>query len=124
MVQRWGGVNVLRTEYRIDGIHLLGTELVGHTLQVRLRPAQLAAPDAPLDLVIGTRVVLHSLTSAAMNGEHGIVAGALGAQKEGRYSVRLRGRAAGVQIKASNLRVLVDPGRAAVAGHEVDALQS
>ena len=31
---------------------------------------------------------------------------------------------AGVQIKASNLRVLVDPGRAAVARHEVDALQS
>ena len=29
-----------------------------------------------------------------------------------------------MQIKASNLRVLVDPGRAAVAGHEVDALQS
>ena len=59
-----------------------------------------------------------------MNGEHGIVASALGAQKEGRYSVRLRGRAAGVQIKARNLRVLVDPGRAAVAGHEVDKLQS
>ena len=29
-----------------------------------------------------------------------------------------------MQIKAGNLRVLVDPGRAAVAGHEVDALQS
>jgi hypothetical protein len=42
----------------------------------------------------------------------------------GRYSVRLRGRAAGVQIKASNLRRLVDSGRAAVAGHEIDALQS
>ena len=119
-----GGINVLRKNHSIDGTKLLGTELVGHTLQVRLRPSHLAAPDAPLDLVIGTRVVLHGLTSAAMNGEHGIVAGALGAQKEGRYSVRLRGRAAGVQIKASNLRVLVDPGRAAVAGHEVDALQS
>ena len=119
-----GGINFLRKNHSIDGTKLLGAELVGHTLQVRLRPSQLTAPDAPLDLVIGTRVVLHSLTSAAMNGEHGIVAGALGAQKEGRYSVRLRGRAAGVQIKASNLRVLVDPGRAAVAGHEVDALQS
>ena len=118
------GLVVLRKNHSIDGTKLLGAELVGHTLQVRLRPSQLAAPDAPLDLVIGTRVVLHSLTSAAMNGEHGIVAGALGAQKEGRYSVRLRGRAAGVQIKASNLRVLVDPGRAAVAGHAVDALQS
>ena len=118
------GINHLRKSHSISGTQLLGAELVGHTLQVRLRPSHLAAPDAPLDLVIGTRVVLHSLTSAAMNGEHGIVAGALGAQKEGRYSVRLRGRAAGVQIKASNLRVLVDPGRAAVAGHEVDALQS
>ena len=38
--------------------------------------------------------------------------------------MRLRGRAAGVQIKASNLRRLVDSGRAAVAGHEIDALQS
>ena len=118
------GLNELRKNHNIDGTKFLGAELVGHTLQVRLRPAQVAAPDAPLDLVIGTRVVLHSLTSAAMNGEHGIVAGALGAHKEGRYSVRLRGRAAGVQIKASNLRVLVDPGCAVMAGHEVDALQS
>ena len=78
-----GGVNVLRKSHSIDGTKLLGVELVGHTLQIRLRPAKLAAPDAPLDLVIGTRVALHSLTSAAMNDEHGIVAGALGAPKEG-----------------------------------------
>ena len=60
----------------------------------------------PLDLVIGTRVVLHSLTSAATHGTHGIVASALthgivasalGAQKEGRYSVLLRGRVGGAQ---------------------------
>ena len=77
------GIDNLRTKHRANGTQLLGAELLGHTLQVRLRPSQLAAPDAPLDLVIGTRVVLHSLTSAAMNDEHGIVAGALGAPKEG-----------------------------------------
>ena len=88
MVQRGGGINRLRTKFRIDGTKLLGAELVGHTHQVRLRPWQLAAPDAPLDLVIGTRVVLRSLTSAAMNGKHGVVAGALGAQKEGRHPRR------------------------------------
>jgi len=64
----------------------------------------------PLDLDIGTRVVLHSLTSTAMNDKHGIVASLLGAQKEGCYSIWLQGRAAGVQIKACNLRPLVDPG--------------
>ena len=73
----------------------------------KLRKGQVSAlSDASLDLdlVIGTRVILHGLTSAAMNGKIGVVAGALGAQKEGRYSVRLPGRAKGVQIKASNLR--------------------
>ena len=77
------GIDNLRTKHRANGTQLLGAELLGHTLQVRLRPSQLAAPDAPLDLVIGTRVVLRSLTGAAMNDEHGIVAGALGAPKEG-----------------------------------------
>ena len=38
------------------------------------------------------------ISSAASAFTHGIVAGAFGAQKEGRYSVRLRGRVAGVQI--------------------------
>ena len=114
----------LSTKHRTNGIQLLGSELVGHTLQLRLRPWQVAKPDAPLNLVIGDRVVLHSLKSAAMNDEYGIIAGALGAQKEGRYSVKLQGGGRNVQIKASNLRPRVDPGRAAVSGHTVDSLQS
>ena len=123
-----GGIKWLREKHGIDGTALLGSygsvNLVGHTVQVRLRPWQLAALDASTQFVIGSRVVLYGLRSTAMNGQHGVVAGALGAQTGGRYSVRLRGSAAGVQIKASNLRTLVDPGRAVVAGHEVDALQS
>ena len=46
------------------------------------------------------RVVAAALSYNIISGQraltHGIVAGAFGAQKEGRYSVRLRGRAAGV----------------------------
>ena len=119
-----GGVNALRTGHHVDGTQLLGDGLVGHRIEIRLRPSQLVARNDPLDLTIGTRVVLHGLSRADMNGVHGIVAGELGAQKEGRFSVRLRGKAAGVQIKPSNLRPIVDPGRAVVAGHAVDRLQS
>lgn len=118
-----GGLVMMDEKHGIDGTKLLGVELVDHTLQVRLRLVQLEASDAPLDLVVGTRVVLHSLTGAAINDEHGIVVGALGAQREGCYRVKLDTRVTMMQINADNLRV-VDLGRAAVAGHEVDALQS
>jgi hypothetical protein len=60
-----------------------------------------------------------------MNGRRGVVAGALGAESEGRYRVRIgKSDRSGKMIKPRNLRPTKDPGRAAVAGHEVDALRS
>jgi hypothetical protein len=56
---------------------------------------------------------------------HAWVAGALGAESEGRYRVRIgKSDRAGKTIRPCNLRPTKDPGRAAVAGHEVDALRS
>jgi len=78
------GIDNLRTKHRANGTQLLGAELLGHTLQVRLRPSQLAAPDAPLDLVIGTRVVLRSLTGAAMNDEPASSPARSGRRRRGR----------------------------------------
>jgi hypothetical protein len=60
-----GGILKLRADHSIDGKKMLGTELVGHTMQIRLRLWQLAMSDAPFDLTIGSRVVLHSLTRTA-----------------------------------------------------------
>jgi hypothetical protein len=60
-----------------------------------------------------------------MNGKRGVVSGALGAESEGRYRVRIgKSDRAGKTIRPRNLRPTKDPGRAAVAGHEVDALRS
>ena len=121
------GLKMLRTKFRIDGMKLLGDELVGHTLQVRLRPAQLEKCNDPLGLDRGARVTVHGLTSAAgllLNAKCGKLGGPLGSMKPGRYPVFFKGDKGYKQLKACNLRSLVDPGRAAVAGHEVDALHS
>ena len=111
------GIQLLQTRYNINGLDLFGKELEGHTLQVRLRPSQYAALDAPLNLAVGTRVCIE-------NGACGVVAGVFGAEKEGRYPVLFRKGCENKQIKPIKLRPLVDPGRAAVAGHEVDVLRS
>ena len=101
--------------------NLLDQTLVGHLLQLRLRLSEFET--LPTDFEVGTRVVLHSLTAKAMNGKKGIVASELGANgKEGRHSVRISKESK--SIRPRNLRPLVDPGRAAVAGLEVDCLQS
>ena len=121
------GLNELRKTHSIDGTKLLGDELVGHTLQVRLRPAQLTACNDPLGLDRGARVTVYGLTSAAgllLNAKCGKLGGPLGSMKPGRYPVFFKGDKGYKQLKACNLRSLVDPGRAAVAGHEVDALHS
>jgi hypothetical protein len=44
--------------------------------------------------------------------------------KPGRYPVFFKGEKGYKQLKTCNLRSIVDPGRAVVAGHEVDALHS
>ena len=121
------GFTELRKQRSIDGIKLLGAELIGHTLQLRLRPAQLAACNDPLGLDRGARVTVYGLTSAAgllLNAKCGKLGGPLGAVKPGRYPVFFKGEKGYKQLKACNLRSVVDPGRAAVAGHEVDALHS
>ena len=108
-----------------DGAALLGPELVGHAIQIRVRPSHLAAPLDPLTLELGATVALHGLARADMNGRRGVVAGALGAESEGRYRVRIgKSDRSGKTIRPCNLRPTKDPGRAAVAGHEVDALRS
>jgi ankyrin repeat protein len=118
----------LRTRHDVDGTALLGPELVGHAIQIRVRPLHLAAPLDPLTLVRGDRVVVRGLVSAAalhLNGKCGKVGGGLGAMKPGRYPVLLKGEGKTYkQVKPRNLRPTKDPGRAAVAGHEVDALHS
>jgi hypothetical protein len=119
------GVWGLRKHHGIDGTALLGPELVGHAIQIRVRPSHLAAPLDPLTLELGATVVLHGLTCADMNGRRGVVAGALGAENEGRYRVRIgKSDRMGKMIRPRNLRPTKDPVRAAVAGHEVDALHS
>jgi hypothetical protein len=115
----------LRKHHDIDCTALLGPELVGHAIQIRVRPSHLAAPLDPLTLELGATVVLHGLARADMNGRRGVVAGALGAESEGRYRVRIgKSDRSGKTIRPRNLRPTKDPGRAAVAGHEVDALRS
>ena len=121
------GLNMLREQHSVDGAKLLGAELVGHTLQIRLRPSQFAACNDPLDLDRGARVAVYGLTSAAgllLNGKRGKLGGPLGATRPDRYPVFFKGEKVFRQIKACNLRAITDPGRAAVAGHEVDALGS
>ena len=122
-----GGINKLRKRHSIDGTKLLGDELVGHTVQIRLHPSQLAACGDPLGLDRGDRVTVYGLTSAAgllLNAKCGKLGGPLGAKKAGCYPVFFKGEKGFKQIKPCNLRSIADPGRAAVAGHEVDALQS
>jgi hypothetical protein len=119
------GVRKLRKYRDIDGTALHGPELVGHAIQIRSRPSHLAAPLDPLTLELGATVALHGLSRADMNGRRGVVAGALGAESDGRYRVRIgKSDRSGKTIKPRNLRPTKDPGRAAVAGHEVDALSS
>ena len=122
-----GGINTLRKRHSINGAKLLGDELVGHTVQIRLHPSQLAACADPLGLDRGDRVTVYGLTSAAgllLNAKCGKLGGPLGAKKAGCYPVFFKGEKGFKQIKPCNLRSIADPGRAAVAGHEVDALQS
>ena len=122
------GISDLRKHHSIDGTKLLGAELVGHTIEIRLRPSHfVTCNNDPLDLDRGARVVVHGLTSAAgvlLNAKCGKLGGPLGAVKAGRYPVFFKGEKGFKQIKPCYLRSIVDPGRAAVAGHEVDALQS
>ena len=106
---------------------MLGDELIGHTVQIRLHPSQLAACADPLGLIRGNRATVYGLTSAAgllLNAKCGKLGGPLGAKKAGCYPVFFKGEKGFKQIKPCNLRSIADPGRAAVAGHEVDALQS
>ena len=121
------GISMLRKQHSIDGAKLLGDELVGHKVQIRLHPSQLAAYVDPLGLIRGNRVTVYGLTSAAgllLNAKCGKLGGPLGAKKAGCYPVFFKGEKGFKQIKPCNLRSIVDPRRAAVAGHEVDALQS
>jgi len=70
---------------------------------------------------------VYGLTSAAclqLNAKCGKLGGPLGAKKAGRYPVFFKGEKGFKQIKPCNLQSIADPGRGAVAGHEVDALQS
>ena len=120
-------INMLCDQHRIDSTKLLGTEIVGHTVQMRLLPSQLAACDDPLGLDRGDRVTVYGLTSAAgrlLNAKCGKLGGPLGAMKAGCYPVFFKGSKGFKQIKPCNLRSIADPGRAAAAGHEVDALQT
>ena len=104
--------------------------LVGHTLQLRLRPSLLEKlrGDAPLGLDRGDRVVLHGLTSSlgvGLNGKRGKIGGALGAVKAGRYPVFFKGTKGFKQILPRNVRPIVkDAERALVAGHAIDAIVS
>jgi hypothetical protein len=123
-----GGASVRQLRKRHDnipGTTLLGPELTGHAIQIRVRSSHLAAPLDPLTLERGATVALHGLARADMNGRRGVVAAALGAKSEGRYRVRIgKSDSMWKAIKPRNLRPTKDPGRAAVAGHEVDALHS
>ena len=122
------GVRVSWCDRHIDSTQMLDSELVGNTIQIRLRPpSQLHATSDLVDLCRGCHVVVYGLTSSAgltLNGKRGKLGGALGAVKPGRYPVFFKGSMGFKQIKPSNLRAIKDPGRAVVAGHEVDALQS
>ena len=109
-----GGINKLRTKFRIDGTKLLGAELVGHALQVRLRPAQ---RNDPLGLDRGARVAVYGLTSAAGQAPQREVRQDRRAARRGeaRPLPRLLQRREGVQA-AQDLQLAVDRGSRAGGG--------
>ena len=110
----------LHEEYGIRGTELLGAEILGHTIQLRVRPSHLAAAAAPPPYAPATAVVLQGLTrNSAKNGQRGTVLGMLA---DGRCSVKLHKST--LSIKPENLRPTKDLGRSAFAGHAVDAVNS
>ena len=128
-----------RVDFRCDTAYLAGKEMVGKEIAVRLRATvhldgdfEPCRCDGDRTFVRGTRVVVvgdgeelgEEQQRSWPKGAVGVVASALGAERNGRYRVRFKGTAKGKLLRPMHVRATAQRGRAVLAGHAVDRIAS